>query len=108
MPSDYSNVMLVFSHQISKYSDHREIVRETTMEAIDIMAKTSKETQNNLFPTLMHYLVDPPDYALATIAQGMYVWRTWNMKINTHPHFRTRKAISLSGFAFVSHGKEAE
>lgn len=72
MPSDYSSVMLVFSHQISKYRDDREIVRESTMEAIDIMAKTSKETQNNLFPTLMHYLNEPPDYALATVAQGMY------------------------------------
>ena len=30
------------------------------------------------------------------------------MKTMTHLHFRTRKAVSLSGFAFVLNGKEAE
>ena len=41
------------------------------MEAIDIMATTSKESQNNLFPTLLHSLNEPADYALEAIAQGM-------------------------------------
>ena len=36
------------------------------------MAKTSKETRNNMFPALMHYLDGPPDYALGTIAQGLF------------------------------------
>jgi hypothetical protein len=75
------------------------------MEAISIMAKTSKKTRNNLFPALMHCLAEPPDYALGTIAQGM--WCSRNAK-TTHLHFRTHKAISLSGFEFVSNGQEAE
>ena len=66
-----SNVSLVFSHLISKSSDSREIVRQSAIEAIGIMAKTSNETRNNLFPALIHYLDDPPDCALGTIAQGM-------------------------------------
>ena len=45
------------------------------MEAIVIMAKTSKESQNNLFPTLLHNLREPADYALETIAQGMCGFR---------------------------------
>jgi len=66
--------------------DGREIVRQSAIDAIGVMAKTSKETRNNLFPALMHSLDEPPDSALGTIA----------------------KAVSLLGFAFVSNGKEAE
>jgi hypothetical protein len=46
-------------------------VRESAIEAIGAMAKTSEETRCNLFPALMHRLEDPPDYALGTIAQGI-------------------------------------
>jgi hypothetical protein len=56
-------------------SDHREIVRQSAVDAIGTMAKTSEETRLNLFPALMHRLDDPPDYALGTIAQGMYCFR---------------------------------
>jgi hypothetical protein len=56
-------------------SDHREIVRQSAVDAIATMAKTSEETRLNLFPALMHRLDDPPDYALGTIAQGMYCFR---------------------------------
>lgn len=37
------------------------------------MAKTSEDTRLNLFPALMHHLDErPPDYALGSIAHGMY------------------------------------
>ena len=64
-------LMLVFWQPISKYRDGREIVRQSAMEAIGIMAKTSDETRNNLFPTLLRCLDEPPEYALGTIAQGL-------------------------------------
>lgn len=91
MYSDYCNVTLIFLHRVSKFRDDREIVRQSAMEAIDIMAKTSKETQNNLFPTLLHSLDDPADYALETVAQGTYDSRG-NMKTSTHLHSRTCKS----------------
>jgi len=52
-------------------SDHRDIVRQSAKEAINVMAKTSEETRLHLFPALMHRLDEPPEYAMGTIAQGM-------------------------------------
>jgi len=70
------------------------------------MAKTSEETRLNLFPALMHRLDEPPDYALGSIAQGMYGFDIGSKGdlFNSCP----LKAVSLSGFAFVSSGKEDE
>lgn len=85
MSSNYS--ISGFSHPISEYSDDREIVRQSAMEAIGIMAKTSKESRNYLFPSLMRCLNQLPDYALGTIAQGTRgIYGTWKRALIRSPY----------------------
>ncbi|RDB26380.1 hypothetical protein Hypma_006519 [Hypsizygus marmoreus] len=67
-------------------NDEREIMRKAASEAINIMAKTSETTRLHLFPSLMHHLENPSPSAVLLTSQ----------------------VVSLSGSAFIKHGKENE